>query len=47
MPFDQDPADDYENYQCDVCGGIIRFGTIFKLFRIGKIGENEKQNNFV
>ena len=24
MAFDQDPADEYENYQCDVCGGEIR-----------------------
>lgn len=24
MPFDQNPADDYEHYQCSVCGGSIR-----------------------
>lgn len=24
MPFDQDPDEDYEHYQCEVCGGSIR-----------------------
>ena len=24
MTFDQDPADQYENYQCEQCGGEIR-----------------------
>lgn len=24
MPFDQNPDDDYEHYQCSVCGGSIR-----------------------
>lgn len=24
MSFDQDPADDYEHFQCQVCGGSIR-----------------------
>ena len=24
MTFDQDPADDYEHYQCERCGGSIR-----------------------
>ena len=24
MPFDQDPADDYEHCQCERCGGSIR-----------------------
>ena len=24
MPFDQDPADEYEFYQCEVCGGNIK-----------------------
>lgn len=23
MPFDEDPADDYEHYQCDKCGGSV------------------------
>ena len=24
MPCDEDPADDYEHYQCERCGGSIR-----------------------
>lgn len=24
MPFDQNPDDDYEHYQCGVCGGSVR-----------------------
>ena len=53
MPFDQDPADGYEHYQCSACGGSIKLNEDETMWecdtcdlqhqaKIEKLSKNEK-----
>ena len=44
MSFDQDPSDEYENYQCEVCGGEIRLNGDKSLWECNRCNFQRRNN---